>query len=301
MATMQLTTFLSAAEFLGAVRPALEADEAANNLMLGLALAIRRAPDRFERQPYLGAVQSAGQVLAAALMTPPHNVVVYAAGEEGLPALDLLAADLALNRWPVPGVLGPSRAALSFAESWQARTGRGFALNMHERVYELRRVTPPPAVPGEMRLAGEADFALLSRWLLAFNREAVPDEPVTLDEVERNVRNRLADISYFIWQDESPVAVAGKTRPTPHGCCVGPVYTPPEFRRRGYATALTAALSQRLLDEGFQFTALFTNLANPISNSIYQKIGYRPVCDFDLYLFGGSPTAARPGGDAGQA
>ncbi len=79
--------------------------------------------------------------------------------------------------------------------------------------------------------------------------------------------------------------MAGKSRPTAHGISVGPVYTPPSLRGRGYATALVAELSQHLLDSGYQFTTLFTDLANPTSNSIYQKIGYQPVCDFTEYAF----------------
>ena len=77
-----------------------------------------------------------------------------------------------------------------------------------------------------------------------------------------------------------PVSMAAGTRPIVHGITVNRVYTSPALRRRGYATACVAALSQRLLDEGYQFSMLFTDLANPTSNNIYQQIGYRPVCDF---------------------
>jgi len=55
--------------------------------------------------------------------------------------------------------------------------------------------------------------------------------------------------------------------------------------RQGYASALVARLSQHLLDLGYQFINLFTDLQNPTSNAIYQKIGYRPVCDFRMYKF----------------
>ena len=78
----------------------------------------------------------------------------------------------------------------------------------------------------------------------------------------------------------------GKTRPSENGISVGPVYTPPEQRGRGYATHLTAAFSQHLLDAGYRFCTLFTDLANPTSNSIYQQIGYRAVCDFAMITFG---------------
>ena len=71
----------------------------------------------------------------------------------------------------------------------------------------------------------------------------------------------------------------------PHGVTLGPVYTPPPARGKGYATNCTAAVSQLLLDAGWAYCALFTDLDNPTSNSIYQKIGYRPVCDYADYHF----------------
>jgi predicted GNAT family acetyltransferase len=72
---------------------------------------------------------------------------------------------------------------------------------------------------------------------------------------------------------------------TPNGARIGPIYTPPELRRRGYASALTADLTQMLLYRGSRFCFLFTDLANPTSNSIYQQIGYRPVADVDQWSF----------------
>ena len=79
---------------------------------------------------------------------------------------------------------------------------------------------------------------------------------------------------------------AGVGGRTPHGTRVGPVYTPPEHRRRGFAGALVAAASQAQLDEGLEFCFLFTDLANPTSNHVYQAIGYEPVTDIDVYVFG---------------
>ncbi len=130
----------------------------------------------------------------------------------------------------------------------------------------------------------------MAAWLYQFHREATTGDHSTLEELRYEAQLKIQDRHFFLWDDGEPVALAGKTRPTPNGCCIGPVYTPLEFRRKGYATALTAALSQLLLDEGKQFTALFTDLANPTSNSIYQKIGYRPVCDLDEYRFGQEKT-----------
>jgi predicted GNAT family acetyltransferase len=284
---MILRTFRSAAEFLSEVRPSLEAHEAANNLMYGLALRMQRYPERIKIPPYFAAVNSERGIEAAAMMTPPHNLVVMSAdGGPAEEAYESIARDLRRGRWPVPGVLGPNQPALGFATVWQRLTARRCTLDIHERLYELTRVVPPVGPPGGMRLAQPGEEDLVANWLYEFHREALPDEPTSLDDHREAASLRISDQDMYLWVDSQPVALAGRSRPTPNGYCIGPVYTPERFRRRGYATALTADLSQALLDSGRRFTVLFTNLANPISNSIYKKIGYQAVCDFDLYRFG---------------
>jgi len=283
---MNLDNFATAAEFLDAAGPALEAQESANNLMYGLALRLRQFPERIETAPYFAAVRRGSELHAAALMTPPHNLIVFSDHPASMAqAFNLMARSLLQAGWPVPGVLGPNEPALAFARVWQGLTGRAYRLNMRERCYELRQVIPPPQPPGYMRLAVPRDLDLAARWLYDFQHEAVPDEAYSRDSALSDARTKIGDQDMYLWEDGEPVALAARTRPTPHGYVIGPVYTPPETRRKGYATALTAALSQLLLDSGKQHTALFTNLANPIANSIYQKIGYQPVCDFDVYLF----------------
>lgn len=283
---MIFKTFQTAAEFLAEAQPALEANEAANNLMYGLALRLQRAPERIKIPPYYAVVRRKRDLQVAALMTPPHNLVVFSGNDDySGEAFDLVARNLRQGNWPVPGVLGPREAALAFAKVWQQLTNQKYELGMHERVYELRKVIPPPQPAGHMRLAEMADLEIVAQWIFEFYVEALPEEAHSLSEAREAAETRIRDQDFYLWEDVQPVAMAGRTRPTPNGCCIGPVYTPPELRGKGYATALTAGLSQVLLDSGKQFTALFTNLSNPISNSIYQKIGYKPVCDFDLYTF----------------
>ena len=284
---MILKTFKTAADFLRESRSALEANEAANNLIFGLALRLERYPEQFKSPAYFAVMRYKSELQAAVLMTPPHNGVVMSTNPDySAEAFDLVTRNLRNENWPVPGVLGPNEAALSFAMVWSSLTGKTYTLNMHERVYELRKMLPPPQPSGRMRLATNADLALVARWVLEFGAEALPQEISTAEDALELAKTRLDNHDFYLWEDEQPVALAGRTRPTPNGYCIGPVYTPPAFRRKGYATALTAALSQVLLDSGKKFTALFTNLSNPTANNIYQKIGYRPVCDFDLYTFG---------------
>jgi predicted GNAT family acetyltransferase len=139
-----------------------------------------------------------------------------------------------------------------------------------------------------MRLATMTDLALVARWIFEFGVAALPKESNTAENALELARIKIEDQDFYLWEDRQPSALAGRTRPTPNGYGIGPVYTPVAFRRKGYASALTAALSQVLLDSGKKFTALFTNLSKPTANSIYQKIGYRPMCDFAMYTFGES-------------
>jgi predicted GNAT family acetyltransferase len=283
---MIFKTFQTAGEFLVEAQPALEANEAANNLMYGLALRLQRAPERIKIPPYFAVVRRKRGLQVAALMTPPHNLVVFSSDDDySAEAFDLVARNLRQDNWPVPGVLGPREAALAFAKVWQQLSNQPYEMGMHERVYELRKVIPPPQPSGRMRVATSADLEIVTQWLYAFHLEALPDELPSMEEARETAEIKISDQDLYLWEDGQPVAMAGRARPTPNGCCIGPVYTPPELRGHGYATALTAGLSQIVLDSGKQFAALFTNLSNPISNSIYQKIGYRPVCDFDLYTF----------------
>ncbi len=288
MGQMTCIGYPDADSFLHRMRDPLVRNETANSLMLGICLRLQRYPERIERQPYFATVEDARGLAAAAIMTPPYNLIVY--GERGADPAPWrpVADDLRRANWPVPGVLGPSEVSRAFAQLWTEITGTPYRAGMSERVYELRQVIPPPFPGGHLRLATDADLDLVCAWTLAFIREAGLHDPV--DQVPKSARLKIADRLLYLWEvDGIPVSMAGQTRPAVRGISVGPVYTPPELRRKGYASACVAALSQRLLDAGYEFCSLFTDLANPTSNSIYQQVGYRPVCDFNEYLFTPDP------------
>lgn len=287
---MRLINHKGAASFLRHAGATLAQDEVTNGLMLGLALRLEREPDRFETAPYLATVEDGEQLVAAALMTPPHGLVVYGGKANLDPALALIAQDIQDGAWPVPSVNGRSDVSVAFAQAWQRLTGRAFHVAMALRVFVLHRVTPPQGVPGHLRQAVADDLDLVEAWTVDFQREALPDEPGGV--VREQVLRSIEDGKLYLWIDGAPVSLAGKGRTTAHGVSIGPVYTPPSLRRRGYASACVAALSQLILDGGAQFCTLFTDLANPTSNRIYQMIGYRPVCDFAKYELAGAKTEA---------
>jgi predicted GNAT family acetyltransferase len=268
--------------FLDAASDFLTAREADHCLMLGLASTIANHPEIY-REPQFWTVHDGGRVVGAALRTPPQHVVVSHVDEpRGLTAL----AEAVLAGDELPGVLGPTAAAGGFASLWSARTGRAAERAMQERVFRLDRVIAPHAAPGRCRDAEERDRSRLAAWIDAFAAEALAVAPSSDGaEIADRFLRRAGRIAY-VWDDAGEiVAFAGVSGPTPRGIRIGPVYTPSARRGRGYASNLVAEVSQRQLDAGRSFCFLFTDLANPTSNRIYQAIGYAPVVDVDQYRF----------------
>jgi predicted GNAT family acetyltransferase len=229
-------------------------------------------------------VTDGGEVVAAALMTPPQRFVL--ARTERPEAMARLARDVREARPDVPGVSGPTPASGWFAEQWHLLTGQAVTCSVAERIYQLTRVKAPEGVPGRARRATEADRDVLADWLTAFEQEAFGTASQDgRGHADRFLQSRLRGM--YLWEhDGQPVSMAGFGGPTPNGIRIGPVYTPPALRGRGYASACVARLSQDMLNSGRKYCFLFTDLANPTSNHIYQVIGYEPVVDVDVYRFG---------------
>ncbi|MCB9451639.1 MAG: GNAT family N-acetyltransferase [Anaerolineaceae bacterium] len=283
---MQLIRFDSAAAFAERVTDFLQAREAEHNLILGLTTTLLTT-NEYKLPPYLACVEKDGAMIAVAFRTPPHNLILSEIPEDHA-VLDLITQDVyLLYGESLPGVSGPKTISQAFAEHWTTLTRKSSHLHMAQRIYRLDKVNAPENIPGTFRRATRNDRDLLVAWLGAFHQEAMGE--VNQEQAERSVENFLTSNTrgLYLWEDNGqPVSMAGSTGPTPHGIRIGAVYTPPEFRKRGYASACVAALSQVLLDSGRKFCFLYTDLSNPTSNHIYQDIGYRPVSDVDEYHFG---------------
>jgi uncharacterized protein len=270
--------------FLTAAGPLLVEDEARHNLILGLAGTIRDRPDYY-REFRLWVVDRAGDVVAAALQTPPFNLVLAQPADEH--ALEALADDMAAEGVELPGVVAAIPEADDFADVWERRRGATRRKRRAQRIYRLDRLRPVEGVEGRPRVATTEDRSLLIDWTRAFAEEALGEEPSPASDTERVVDRRLGDpgSGFLLWEEDDPVSMAGWGGATPSGIRIGPVYTPPDRRRRGYGSAVTAALSAQQLAAGRRFCFLYTDLANPTSNKIYMDIGYEPVCDSVEYAF----------------
>jgi predicted GNAT family acetyltransferase len=239
----------------------------------------------------MGVIEDGGQIELVSLCTPPFPAIVsYCENLPGDEVLQTLLSDLSdyLGEG-FTGINAHKALAERMKDLWEQDTGRKARLAMAMRIYKLEQVIPVEGVPGKLRPAEIGDKDVMLSWYAGFQRDAMLEEP-DLARVQKQVNMYLkADPGerglYFWIKDGQPVSMAGYAGPTPNGIRIGAVYTPPEQRKSGYASAVTAGLSQQLLDQGFKFCFLFTDLLNPTSNYIYQQIGYRPVCDVDRYDF----------------
>src|SRR5580765_6245559 len=241
--------------------------------MLGIAATLRDSPSHYPEHA-LWVVEDGVEVVGAALQTPPHNLVVARPRDDF--ALEALVAAIEDN---LPGVNAAVPEVDRFAAAWAAKTGRTARTTFAQGLFQLDRVVPVTGVAGQIRDASPDDRALLIEWWQAFAAEALHEDAAD-EPAAHSIDHRLTarDAGAVIWEEGEPVSFAAFGGPTPNGIRIGPVYTPPEHRRRGYASALTAGLSSRLL-ETRRFCFLYTDLANPTSNKIYEQIGYRRVCE----------------------
>jgi hypothetical protein len=260
----------------------LESREAEHNLIFGICSSIEADPTQYEARPYLATVFHGDRVVGAALRTPPWRLVLSVMDHPG--AAHRLVDDLMDEQ--LPGVVGPSMATEHFAEGWTRATGAPATLTRHERAFRLQEVIPPRKAPGHMIVADESHRVLLVAWIEAFHEEALTGgPPQDWDQVADRWLRGLGRTPYLWVDDDRVVSLTGVGGLTPHGIRVGPVYTPPGDRGRGYASNLVAEASQLQLESGRAFVFLFTDLANPTANKIYQDIGYEPVIDIDEYDF----------------
>ncbi|WP_289231778.1 GNAT family N-acetyltransferase [Barrientosiimonas endolithica] len=197
-------------------------------------------------------------------------------------------ADVLLGRGePVEGVNGGLPAARVFAERVADATESTVRTVMHTRLFELTELTPPEPAEGSLRRVDPSDVDDLQQvtaWTAAFHRDAdaqagrgpgdsEPEAPMT----EQRLRS-LAARTWFWEVDGEVVHMTGLNPPAFGVARIGPVYTPPRWRGNGYAASTVAALSQQVLDAGDR-VCLYTDQANPVSNALYERLGYHPVVD----------------------
>lgn len=225
-------------------------------------------------------LDESGEILLVALMTPPFPITLYERNNEPNDgALDLLSRSLIEDGHIVPGVNAHNDLARRFATQYTEKKGQFAEVKTELRLYSMNQLAPDTPKIGSLVQATPDDLYYLPYWYLQFSIDCNL-RAVTLDEAWEAVDGAIRKGVLYILEDKGkPVSMASMQREIVNGRCIGMVYTPPFFRRQGYAASCVAAVSQLVLDQGYEYVSLYADLQNPISNSIYQKIGYQFVAD----------------------
>jgi len=273
---MSWTTTTDPKAFIAAAGAFLRADPAANSVIL---TRLETMLEQSSGEELLGYRHPVDGVF---MHTPPYPAALTAMPDAAATELaDTLAA---LDR-PIPGVNGDTRACEAFAAAWAQRTGAAAHVHRRMRLHRLDALVPPDPMPsGAAVVAGTEHRNVVVAWYEAFAAEI--DEPS--GDVRPAVDDRLAYGGITLWIDGGePVSLAGRTRSVAGMARVAPVYTPPEYRGRGYGAAATVAVTRAAIDDGLRDLLLYTDLANPTSNRLYARLGYKPVEDIVSLTFDG--------------
>lgn len=222
-------------------------------------------------------------VVLIAACTPPFNIVLYETGNRPCgTAVRLLSDELKSIGMTVPGVLAEQDLAIRFATEYTGDIQKKPHLSMN--IMRLDSVNSIKKSSGKLRLLRDDDLFFAPYWERAFGEEC----RVEVYDIQTNVvrlKKRITDGIHFIWEDSIPVSQAVHGRSTVNGAVINGVYTPPQYRCRGYASSAVSELSQLLLDNGYKFCCLFADANNPVSCGIYRKIGFYDLCVFNEIKF----------------
>lgn len=277
---MKYTRYETLSAFRKDWEPTLAQDEVAANLFF----ANLTGEDTLAQGLWAGSIEREGGLLLS-IRRGEYGMVLYHKGD-GLASMcaRLVKGMHDDDYWPEQ-FIGPKKTVGGFIRQANDREGRKYEAVKDMRVYQLTRVKPVTEVEGQFsRIDRIRDY--LIDYDMAFQEMAL--NSMTREGAKEHIQGLIETERLYGWLVGGRyVCMAMKARKTPHGQFLSLVYTPPEERGKGYATACVAGLSRLLLREGNGYCGLFTDLGNPISNHIYKKMGYAPVCDFTLYRLEG--------------
>jgi predicted GNAT family acetyltransferase len=246
------------------------------NVLATVLMNVRSGAHREPPPVFVYGLAPGDEVAFAAMRTPPWPMLttpLESGDAEQLMALWLEAdPDLA-------GVSGVPTAARAIAAAWAGHTGGTTRTTMSEAMHVLDQVRDPPrSAAGALRYPEPDERELLVAWMREFVAEA---GLIGAAQADAMVDARLRHQGLMVWEDDEPVSMIGLAPEVAGVVRIGPVYTPPQRRRRGYAGSAVAAASLWALAAGAARCMLFTDLANPTSNKIYAEVGYRRVAEWE--------------------
>ncbi|MCD4651607.1 MAG: GNAT family N-acetyltransferase [Candidatus Cloacimonetes bacterium] len=277
---MEVSYTKSLKNFIEIAIPLLEPHEDRFSLIFGIILSLKKNPEAYKEVHHC-VVSEDGEPVAIAIITIPHKLLIYCQPgyeEKALPAIAKYFNSLPCR---IPGVLSEASLSERFAGLWSELTGDTLKIAMRQGIYRCDKAEPVPPAEGKMRIADGIDVVMLTHWVQQFQEYL--HQPISEEEALKYAVAHVNNIR--IWDNNGAVCMAATLRPTVNAICISLVYTPEEHRGKGYATALVQQLTKEMLTKKYRFCVLHTDMDNPISNSIYMKIGYNKRADYTEYDF----------------
>lgn len=279
---MKLIEYKDITTFMNETWQILLRHEVQNNLLMGNAK--REAEGGKSNDLKIAVKDDKGHIKLIGIMTLPFNLVLYEVNNEACEeALLYLASELINRQVDIPGVIGEKGLVRRFSEIYTAKTHTKTRLKLSMNLMMLTELIEPSKASGSVRKATREDLYFLPYWQQSFAKEAQVHVP-TIEESEAQLSKAIEKV--YIWEDTYPVSTAAASRSLEHGVGIAFVYTPPMFRGKGYASSCVAELTKQLL-KTYQYCYLFADQANPISNGIYERLGYKTQCLFEQVMFVG--------------
>lgn len=275
----QVILFPDASRFLNRAEVWLLEREAKYNLLLGIARRLTETSEGYDDPMLFATVERQDQVEGCVFRTPPHKLALTEMPYEAVPEVVRTVAN---HYQDLSAVLGPEPVVGAFAREWAGVRPVHWIPGMQQRMYKLENLKPlRRSVAGAARRATSEDLLTITRWLELFSQET----GVATRRAQEMAKLLIDHDALVLWEDDGSKAMAGTQGLTHHGVRISYVYTPEEYRGRGYASAVVHALSRQMLDEGRDFCVLYTDVSNPTSNAIYSRMGYEPIEDVRDYNF----------------
>lgn len=269
---LRIRRFVDPQLFLEHTQEWLLREELKNSTMLAVMQLLIDDGNPFESPLYLATIENDAGIAGCAVRAPPDPLIL---SDMPIEAMSLLAADVAPVYETLPAVTGTENEVEAFTEQWMRQGKSQSATKTCWRWYVLERTAPSgKSVSGALRLADSSDIRLVRRWAQQFARETG-----TSVDVVAYFERRIRSGSLYIWEGEERCSIVAVSGVTPNSVRISGVFTDPDFRRKGYATATVAAVSRLMLDAGRKYCLLFTEASDPFANRLYQNVGYRPIFD----------------------
>lgn len=273
---MIVTEYESAKAFLNDYVDILLEREAISQLVLYNAY--QKLTSSTEEKGLFGAVLDEEATVLLFCNVEPFNLVIYIVNQDKdkVDMASTLVADfLAGNHIPMKGITAKYDICQSFISQYKKSVNCTFVEMQGMDIMEIRKINDIKPVEGMHRLATINEAKLITDWMIQYQIEALASE-MDYEAALKKVKTLIENNKIFIFENSENkiVSMAATTRKLVHGIAISFVFTPEEFRGKGYAAANVYCLSKNLLESGYEFCTLFVDKKNPVSSRAYEKVGY---------------------------